>query len=365
MFDFEHRVGRLDAITTLNVLPASQRPRISSFHGIKDLCNRILESQLTVVVPHEKLASHRQTTEPDVLYGLLSKRYLALSGLPTPPSSVLDLGDCPGSVEQKLSIASSWIHSFAIPRVFKTQQGMSSVGTFIIRTESEREELVRSLSAVLLRNTLHSVNACNAHLYPSSLISQEMIKRESPCFATSFFVHRKRNCTFLGACWQKMSESNAWLGARIRYWDQDKLKHRLWRTICQISNLLRGKGYYGPAGADIIPEDARKRSSPRPWIIDLDVRMTGSLSLAFLRGHFSDRRGLDEACVTQRFKFRLNRNAFCTIFAAEIQAGRMVIVAWFDDMASTFSWGTLALGGEDSMGLDCLMGRVKALAMWK
>ena len=135
MFDFEHRVGRLDAIKNLNVLPASQRLRISSFHGIKDLCDRKLEAQLAVVVPHEKLASHRQTTEPDVSYGLLSKRYLALSGLPTPPSSVLDLDDYPGSVEHKLSIASSWIHSFAISRVFKTQQGMSSVGTFIIRTD--------------------------------------------------------------------------------------------------------------------------------------------------------------------------------------------------------------------------------------
>lgn len=126
---------------------------------------------------------------------------------------------------------------------------MSSVGTFLVRTEREREALIRSLTKVILRNTLVSVNSTNAHLYPSSLLSQEMLTQAQECFAVSFFVRRNGDAIFLGACRQDMdSDSNAWLGASICYLDQDRLRQQLGPLVCQISKYLYEEGYYGPAG---------------------------------------------------------------------------------------------------------------------
>lgn len=249
LFDLSGFSSKLDAIKTLNVLPNRQRPNVTFAKGIDDLIHKKPEAQLALVVPHEKFDSHQQTVNPEVLYRLLSKRGLALSGLPTPQTDILDLDRSSGSVDSKLSRAVFWMRSFDLPRVFKTQQGMSSVGTFLVRTPLERESLVDYLSKDILRTTLNSVNPTNAYLYPSSLLSQEMITQAQECFATSFFVRRNADAVFLGACRQDMdSESNAWLGASIRYLDQDRLQSRLWPVVCQISRYLHEEGYYGPAG---------------------------------------------------------------------------------------------------------------------
>lgn len=249
LFDINGFTSRLEAIKTLNVLPNWQRPKVVFAKGIEDLMYKRPEAQLAFVVPHEQFASHQQTINPDVLYKLLSKRCLALSGLPTPQTNIFDLDDSSLSDERKLSEAVSWIWSFDLPRVFKTQQGMSSVGTFLVRTEQQREDLIDSLSKDLLRTTLEGVDSSNAYLYPSSLISQEMIPQAQECFAASFFVRRSGDAIFLGACRQDMdSESNAWLGASICYLDQDRLAQRLWPVVCKIAKYLHAEGYYGPAG---------------------------------------------------------------------------------------------------------------------
>lgn len=255
LFDIGLDTGRLDAIKTLSVLPIARRPRVLFVKGIEDLMYERSRAQLAVVVPHEQLASHPQTVGPDVLYNLLSKRGLALSGLPTPQTAILDLDNFPGSVDQKLRKAVPWIHSFALPRVFKTQQGMSSVGTFLVRTEKERGELVSFLLKNNLRSTLRSVNIKNAHLYPSSLISQAMVTQTQDCFAVAFFVRRNGEATFLGACRQDMDPaSNAWMGATIMYSDQDRLRRMLGPLVSQIAKYLNKEGYYGPAGEYVLEQ---------------------------------------------------------------------------------------------------------------
>ena len=253
LFDVSGFTSRLDAIKTFNVLPVEQRSRVVFATGLVDLMSKRSDAQLAVVVPHEIFASHEQTVDPDTLYKLLSKRYLALSGLPTPETSILDLDDSLDSVEGKLAKAVSWIRTFSLPRVFKTQQGMSSVGTFLVRTENERESLIDSLSAHSLRTTLESVTAANAYLCPSSILSQEMITQAQECYAASFFVRRNGDGIFLGACRQTMdSESNAWLGASIKYLDQDRLRWRLLPVVSQLAKSLHTEGYYGPAGRSLV-----------------------------------------------------------------------------------------------------------------
>ena len=362
IFDLEDRTGYLDALKTLNVLPMAQRPNVTSALGIKDLIYKKPESQFSLVVPHEEFPSKAQMIQPEVLYNLLSKRYLVLSGLPTPKSSILDLDTRSGSITHKLTLAASWILSFELPRVFKTQQGMSSVGTFIVKSEAEREELICNLVTGILQSTLQRVNVSNEHLLPSSLIAQELITQSSDCFATSFFVRKSGDCEFLGACRQDMSETNAWLGASIRYLEQDRLRRRLSPVIAKIAAFLHSKGYHGPAGADIITDDLNV-SNPKEWVIDLNVRMTGSLTLAFLKGHFSDRRNLHEACITQRFKFQLGRDSFRNYFAQEVREGRLIIVAWFHDPTADLSWGNLILAAEDGEKLKSLTRRVRKIAL--
>ena len=107
-------------------------------------------------------------------------------------------------------------------------------------------------------------------------------------------------------------------------------------------------------------------SSSKPsqhWVIDLNVRMTGSLTLTFLRGHFSERRGLHEASITQRFRFKHKRDDFRKLFAREITEGRLIIVAWFYDTLSEFSWGNLIVGAENEQRLKLLMEKIKTIAV--
>lgn len=364
LFDFsEDGDCRLEVAETLSVLFKEQQPNIGFSSGLRDLKRKTSSSLLAVVVPHEDLFSNRQVIHPDILYTLLSKRCLAISGLPTPRSLLLDLDELDGSVEQKIALASSWIRCFKLPRVFKTQQGMSSVGTFLVHTEQERSDLINDLSTSILRRTLASVTPNNKYLYPSTLISQEMISHASGCFACSFFVKHSGECVFLGACRQDMSDSNAWLGANINYLEQDRLRRRLWGTVSRISSFLVTQGYYGPAGADIILEGSvNGRQALKPLIIDLNVRMTGSLALCFLHGHFSERRGLHEACITQRLRFLLRRAEFQNLLAREVSSGELIVVAWFYDRKTKHSWGTMILGGKNAESLKSLNDRVKALS---
>lgn len=354
----------VEAAETLSVLSNEQQPKIYFSYGLHDLKRKSNVSRLVVVVPHEDLSSNCQSIHPDILYTLLSKRCLAISGLPTPRSVLLDLDEMDGSVEQKLALASSWIRSFKLPRVFKTQQGMSSVGTFLVHTEKERSDLIELLSTSVLRRTLAAVTPNNKYLHPSTLISQEMISQASECFATSFFLKRSGECLFLGACRQEMSDSNAWLGASINYLEQDRFREILWGTVSRTSKFLFAQGYYGPAGADIIIFGGQVRGpqARQPLIVDLNVRMTGSLTLCFLHDHFSKQRGLHQACITQRLKFRLRRKEFQDLLAGEIASGKVIIVAWFYDQDLKHSWGILVLGGEDSERLRKLNERVKALS---
>lgn len=101
----------------------------------------------------------------------------------------------------------------------------------------------------------------------------------------------------------------------------------------------------------------------RHWVIDLNVRMTGSLTLALLRGHFSERKGLHEASITQRFKFKHKRDDFRKLFALEIAEGRLIIVAWFHDALSGFSWGNLVVGGENEKRLKVVMDKIRSVSI--
>ncbi|KAL8700747.1 MAG: hypothetical protein Q9201_005275 [Fulgogasparrea decipioides] len=365
LFDFcDDGDCKSEATETLSVLIKEQQPNVSFASGFQDLKRKIKSSQIAVVVPHEYLSSNRQLINPDTLYTLLSKRCLAISGLPTPQSILLDLDELDGSVEQKLALASSWIRCFNLPRVFKTQQGMSGEGTFLVRTEEERSDLIKCLYMSTLRRTLASVTPTNKYLYPSTLISQEMINQAWGCFAASFFVKRSGECVFLGACRQEMSDSNLWLGASIKYLDQDRLRRILWGTVSETSTFLARRGYHGPAGADIVLQNGvNDRQALQPLIIDLNVRMTGSLVLCFLRAHLSEQRGLHEACITQRLRFPLRRGEFQDLLAREISSSRVIIVAWFQDRRLKHSWGTMILGGENAESLESLKERIKALSV--
>ena len=108
--------------------------------------------------------------------------------------------------------------------------------------------------------------------------------------------------------------------------------------------------------------DTSSAQPSRHWIIDLSARKTGSLTLAFLLGHFSERRALYEASITQRFKFKHKRDDFRKLFAPEISEGRLIIVAWFYDAISGFSWGNPILGAEDERSLKGLMEKVRSVA---
>uniref|UniRef100_UPI001F1C8B36 hypothetical protein n=1 Tax=Paenibacillus sp. EPM92 TaxID=1561195 RepID=UPI001F1C8B36 len=78
-------------------------------------------------------------------------------------------------------------------------------------------------------------------------------------------------------------------GGCISYPEQPQLQEEYAEIMDDLARFLHSKGYYGPAGADIMISP-----NGRLLVIDMKIRVTRTLQLGCLRSHFLQR-GLSEA----------------------------------------------------------------------
>jgi hypothetical protein len=352
----EKRPHQLDVSRSLEQLSPDQRPDVTFVAKPSDILVPP-GSRISVPNPMDYLLHLAHVVDPDTHYDLLSKRSLALSGLPSPPSHVIDSKIPPSQVHDQTSVAAEIdrmlqsIQSHPIPFVVKLPQALAGRGTFRIRTETERAFTIELLSLEVAR-MISVLNSENAHLSPVSFVLQEMIPGEA--VALSLFITKAGRAHFIGCAKQIEDEIRGWSGGSISYPDQDELQEHYDAISQKISQYMHAKGYYGPIGTDIMTG-----VNGEQYIIDMNVRICGTMPLGFLRSVLVGL-GYNNAVLFFPFLIPVSRDEFEEIFGIEIQEKKVVIVAWSHGRAGKTSAAMIVLAEVSLAALEDLIKRVNA-----
>lgn len=377
---------RAQVIKTLATLSEDQRPKLIFCKGpahipVKDAGIDLVACKIVL----DELEQYNNIVPLETHWFLNSKRALAESGLPTPKCVIITIKGCPAEAKACCELCGglepddfviplacvgargTWLKeqsiklyetlmSHPLPFVLKNQETFGGAGTYFVRTEDERQEIIETLGKGLLNRLLSIINPLNSHLEPATLLFSELVQDPVGDYGITFFVNEKGiEPTFLGVSKQMIQGGTAWIGSTIDYSNQEELRVKFQSLIHQVAIWLQSHGYIGPAGADILETADGKYN-----VVDLNVRTTGSVALPLLRKHFTSR-GFH--CASS---FSINvdkrREEFIKMFKQEIREGRLSILSWYEDMDSGSSLADVAAGGEDEDGLMEMMTRVREVS---
>lgn len=414
---------RREAEATMAVLDPSQRPELVFCPGPAEipLAEHGIDKLEYKVVP-DGLPRYPLTHDADAHWLLNSKAALARSGLPTPPTAIIETEGCPPADADACCHACAnaardtarlptipaactgprgqWLAREAhrilsavqqrpVPFVFKTQQAFGGAGTWLVTSDEQKACLLAELSCNstptittneqptssssheidggLLRKLLSLLAPANANLRPTTILLSDMIAHPPGSdFGLTFFVTSSGKAHFLAAAEQMLAQSSApgkggdggaasaWVGSKIDYPRQGALRERFEPIMQRIAGWIAERGYVGPVGADVLETEQGEL-----FIVDLNVRTCGSVSLPLLRGHFEGR-GL--GCASSfSIAVKGGRREFVEKWRAEFEEGRMLILSWYEDpdLEKGGSVADVVVGGEDEDRLQELMRRVR------
>lgn len=377
--------------------------------------------QLEYKVVFDALRGYPLTHDPETHWFLNSKAALAGSGLPTPRAEIIETegvppaeaGECcavcaaeheetetncrshnttdphphppsiipPGCTGPRgrwLDAQSARIldavRARPVPFVFKTQQAFGGAGTWLVRTGQQKQRLVADLSGAagpgrakndgILRKLLSQLTPQNRHLRPTAVVLTELVARPVGDYGLTFVVTSPDSSAggepiFLAAAEQMLARAaggaagdGAWVGSTIRYGRQAELRERFAGVVRRVARWVSGHGYAGPVGADVLVA-----GDGRCYVVDLNVRTCGSVSLPLLRGHFVGR-GL--WCASSfSMTVKGGRREFLDRWRGAFEEGRMLMLSWYEDVAAGESIADVVVGGEDDARLRELMELVR------
>ncbi|KAF3927777.1 hypothetical protein ABW20_dc0100267 [Dactylellina cionopaga] len=348
----EAEAGRKHAQSTLSVIEESSRPKLHFFSGPGDEKFSTDKWTLANSFPMDGLESHSHVISTETHYEILSKGGLAISGLQTPAckrlvvesisgpfnrccevclgggSSEIITDDCTGHrgkwLAKEVEKIIQGVREHSIPYVLKFQQTVSGAGTYIITKQSEREELLRDLPAIL-KSHLPKINRKNRHLDPGDVLITDSSR------ISKIHCHSLSSSKLMGTAYLSAAPNNTW-------------------TTKDIGKFLHEKGYYGPVGADILED-----KSGVQWVVDLNVRTPSSLVLGVLEEHFKSR-GFDVATLVSE-TLGVLRKDFYHLFKQQLEDGRIVIVGWYED--DHMAWAELVIAGETQKEMKALKEKVE------
>lgn len=345
----------IDIDRTFTQLQPDQRPSVS-FAKSADSIELGLDARIAVLLPTDYLSHLPHLVCPEAHYEILSKRGLAVSGLPTPPSRVIDAiyvdYDDHGLLSKETSRMTSAIEQYQVPFMVKLPQSISGMGTFAVTSETDRRS-VKEMLSTQLEILLRQLNQTNRHLYPCSIVLQDFV--DGPVVALSMFVTKTGQPIFIACCEQLFDHNSHWIGGTISYAQQAGFEHTFSTLIRKVAAFLHRKGYHGPAGIDIVTD----QHSGEQFVIDLNVRVTGTFHLGPLKGHFT-RRGLFEAAMTSG-DFLCTRDLFEEAFSEEIRQGSLIVSGWVHDESHSKGHAAITVGAKDYDGLQEYLQRVRAV----
>lgn len=154
------------------------------------------------------------------------------------------------------------LSGYPLPFVLKNQQILGGAGTYLIRTEDERQALLQDFRGGVLSQLLAAVTKHNHHLGPGNLLLSDFVADPIGDYGITFFVtDEATDPIFLAASEQITDDDNAWIGSTINYDRQQELKVKFGPLVNKIAAWLRGDGYVEPCGADILETAPRSHET--------------------------------------------------------------------------------------------------------
>lgn len=359
------RPHRADAQRVYAALNEQQRPRLH-FAGSADEV-ATLPQKKAVINPVDFLDGRGPLVDQAVHWDLMSKRSLALSDLPSPPTEVIDTLLRPHQVTDASLVADEVarmlapIEAHAVPFVVKMPLGLGGHSVFMVRDEARRAACLRVLREEL-PSMLRALTPENEAVTPPSLLLQQVVRGGT--VGVSVFVTRAGRAVFLSCADQIIDEGDNWAGGVIDYAAQEALGDRYRDTIELVASYVYRRGYHGPMGVDVMVDEAG-----RQLIVDMNIRQTGDLTLGLLGRHFWDERGLQYGGLIAAMCVQGDRDQFEKTFAQEVESGALVIAGWTRAWAAgpegDFVWSicSLLVGAKDKGQLQLLMDRIGSVAI--
>jgi hypothetical protein len=320
-----------------------------------------LSKKLAVVSPMDFLdgGNAEMVIDQEVHWDMLSKITLSKSGLPTPESEILETE----LSEEHLSSGDSYsqdvlqteterilkqIEERPLPFVVKLPYGYGGHAVFVVKDEDKRKTCLD-----VLRTDLPG-------FLPTNLLVQKILPGNS--VAVSIFVTKAGRAIFISCSEEVHDEKGSWSGGVMDYAAQDALGEKYSEVIKQVGDYVFSRGYYGPMGVDVMTDDNGKH-----YVIDLNVRQTGSFPLGLMKKHFLENQKLPFAGLICPIPIMGSRDAFEKKFHDEIETGRLVIVGWCHGKAAgglvTYSAAGMIVGGETRDDLIEQMTKLNACAI--
>lgn len=191
-----------DANRSLDMVIPAQRPTVTF---ISDATK--FEAPPGIIInaypPQDFLDKHATFMDQEAHYRLLSKRELAVSGLPTPTTVVIDCELSPAEVADDAKVAAETerflqaVRSRPFPFVVKFPLAVAGQGVFVVRDAAQlaaAEKIGRFAEEI--PRMIRSLREDNAALKPASLLLQDVIEGGTT-HNMSFFVTQTGRAIFL------------------------------------------------------------------------------------------------------------------------------------------------------------------------
>jgi hypothetical protein len=342
-----------DLEDTLQVISPSTRYKAFFSHSSTSLAELVGDATVIPLLPSDDFVSFKHHVDPDTHYDVLSKRAIAFSGLPTPAARLIDFAPTPDtSIDAVITSALSTVQAQTIPFVLKLNSTWGSLGVYVIDSETSLAAAIKDVEP-LLRDSLPSLNATNAHLHPFTLVLMDYVS--GPCSAVNFYVRGDGTAKFSSATTQ-IFEDEMWSGGYIEYSAQSDFAKTYDAVLQQTAHYLMSRGYSGPCGVDIITDEGGKHH-----VIDINARPTGTFVLGCLRKHFVDGLGIGFASLMICIEFRGTMLSFRKRFKENLGKGLTIVLAWHEDMERGKAYASLVIGAESK---NDLQDRVKQVEDW-
>jgi hypothetical protein len=334
--------GKADMVITMDGLNVNQQPKITFADSPYTL--RLPENwKLAPVLPVDCFEKYNLLISLDTHYEIISKRGLAVSGLPNPDSVLLDFETRGKATEFEKKMHDEKVfravQGCELPFVVKLQQTISGYGTFVVANEEARFKTILQLTLIFQKLSCR-VTIENIHLCPATVVITELIPSDRP-MEVSFFVRPNGKAFFVSGAWQNPGSTDLFDGYVVKYSEQNTIKGKVSGLLDTVAKFVYSKGYYGPIGINILKE----KNTSRLVIVDLNIRPCASHIVGLLRGHFESR-GLEWAGLKELMKVPFTRKEFVERMRKEMMSGELVIVAWYEDRRGSGSWGSFVMGAE-------------------
>jgi hypothetical protein len=309
--------------------------------------------------------AHPVIVDQEAHYGLLSKRDLALSHLPTPATKVIDCrltardAENEKNVEAEIERFVQAVRFEPLPFVVKFPQSVTGQGVWIIHNEDQREgriELLQKEVGAMIR----ALTPENEHLNVVSLLLQELVVN-GRTNNMSFFITPTGRPQFVSCCEQILDEKGQYKASTICYDHQKDFELEFRDIIKKVTAHVYSKGFTGGMGFDVMTNEKGEQ-----LVVDMNVRLTGDFFMGPLQTHYQSR-GMGYSYLIGNAGFAGDRDSFEELFRKELSNGEMIIIGWcrgkVRQTGDVYSMLSLSIGGRNMEEMLDLGARVEQICL--